>query len=91
MKTVREGTYVSDLPKIMTHETSGGQVIQVLNNDMIDLRQSIDTKNYDSSSFMTPGCGHMKTKSAINFGIGSNFTQQVPMKSQMTAASTLFT
>ncbi len=48
MKTPRDVTYMSDLPKITTHESStGGQVVQVLNNEVADLRQSIDTKNFE--------------------------------------------
>lgn len=45
MKTQRDLTYVSDLPKIQD-STSGAQVIQILNNE-VDLRQSIDTKNLE--------------------------------------------
>ena len=81
---------MSDLPRITQHMDSTG--VQVLtNNDMIDLRQSIDTKkDYEqqSTSFMTPG--HLKTKSAINFGLGHNFNQPASIKSQMTAANSLF-
>ena len=47
MKTPRDATYISDLPKITTHESSsGGHVVQVLNNE-VDVRQSIDTKNFE--------------------------------------------